>query len=391
VTSMQWHICHINTTFNLQSGSARRTRAILEGARREGYKISLIVGKDHDIPEQGLSGVDIYHIPELLKYIHPIQDIKALFSLYRILRRLRPDLVHTHLAKGGVLGRMAAFLAQTPRVVHTIHGPTFPPQISWPRRLLFRGLERFCGRWTDRMVFVGQELQESYVEAGVCAPNRTEVIRTGRPQECFTRQKLSREGKARLRKELCQGRRCEVLLVAVGRVVPTKQFDHCIILLGMLRRAGIDARLGIVGKSLLIEEQGHERYLYTVAKNNDVVEYTHFVGFREDILDIMEAADVVLLTSKYEGLPNVAVESFIVGTPMLSYKVSGVDEILKYDRRSMIVPGNDIDMAFSGLLKLINNMNIDNYNNDDRYNILKEYNVSYMVKMKLNLYHRLLM
>ncbi|MEA3467963.1 MAG: glycosyltransferase [Thermodesulfobacteriota bacterium] len=383
------HICHISTTFNLRSGSARRTSAILKGCLEQGYKVSLIIGRDHDVRQEDLPEIDIFVVPELLKYIAPFSDLIVPWKIRTILKQIKPDLVHTHLAKAGISGRLAAVSFRIPCVIHTVHGPTFPKHFHPVKRWAFRLLERFCGRFTDRFVFVGHEVQAEYLEAKVCLPEKADVIQTGRPDAVFERAGLSESGKLELRSELCGHGNPELLIVTVGRLVPSKQLEHSIRIVKALHLQHVPAHLAIVGKCLLAEERQYEEELIKLARDFGVQKNVHFCGFRNDIIDIMEAADVVLLTSRYEGLPNVAVEAVISGTPMVTYEVSGVQEILKDGVSGWIVPQGDMDQIVDRIMEIgCGQSGFTDFYDVHADNILHDFRESVMVARKILLYER---
>ena len=114
---------------------------------------------------------------------------------------------------------------------------------------------------------------------------------------------------------------------------------------------GINARLAIVGEALLSKEQIYKIKLKHFIQKMGMKEHVFFSGFRSDIPDILDAADAALLTSRYEGLPNVVVEAFLVGTPMVAYDVFGIAEILQHQETGYIVKQGDMDDAVSGLLQ----------------------------------------
>lgn len=384
-------ICHISTTFNICSGSARRTAAVLNKCVQEGYETSLIIGRDHDVTESDIPGVTIYQVPELVKYVSVISDLTAPYNILKILRKIKPDIVHTHLAKGGILGRLAARCARTPYIIHTVHGPTFPLEISVAKRFLYRNLERYCGKITDSFVFVGEELKQSYIEAGVCTKENCVVIHTGRSDSGVDRQRLTAGRRIDLRKEICEGQSKSFLIVMVGRLVPCKQFEHGIIILKHLLDHGIDAHLSIVGKALLKEEQQYEIKIRQLVAKHEINGKITFVGYRNDILDIMDAADAVLLTSRYEGLPNVAVEALIAGTPMITYGVSGVKEVLAHNINGFIVEPNDIPGAVNSLQFCYNHPEFkEGMGKKEREKSLQPFRESVMIERKAKFYKKII-
>jgi len=388
---MSQHICHISTTFNTRSGSARRTTAILKKCVQEGYETSLIIGRDHDIAESDIPGVTIYQIPELVKYVSLKSDLIAPYNIFKLLRKINPDIVHTHLAKGGILGRFAAHCARTPYIVHTVHGPTFPHEMNTLKRMTYRIIEKWCGYITDSFVFVGGELRQSYIEAAVCSEKNSMVIHTGRPGSCIDRQQLSKARKDKLRKELCKDQATSFLIVTVGRVVPSKQFEHGVSILKHLLHLNIDAHLVIVGKALLPEEQQYEKDIQKLAVEQKIHDRVIFTGYRDDVLDIMDAADAVLLTSRYEGLPNVAVESLIAGTPMVTYNVSGVKEVLSHKTNGFILEQNDINSSVKALQFIYDHPEFkEEMTGKERMTNLRSFRESVMIDHKAKFYNNII-
>lgn len=385
-------LCHISTTFNLKSGSARRTSAILRKCVSQQYEVLLIVGRDHDVTEEDLPGVAIYHVPQLVKYVNPWLDILALVRIAKLLKTDRPEVVHTHLAKAGIIGRFAAKWAQVPQILHTVHGPTFPASLNRLKRDIYRWLEKISGQMTDEFIFVGEELRDSYIEAGICPPEKAHVVRTGRPDTVVDRKRLDPSARSLLRQSLHCPSEEDFLIVTVGRIVPAKQLDHAICILEKVRESGVNFRLAIVGKSLLDEEKGYEMQIRQQVKELGLDDVVYFAGFRHDVLDIMDAADAVLLTSRYEGLPNVAVEALIAQTPMVAYDVSGIREVLQRISSHYIVNQGDIKGAAQALSDVNHlrqsNTVVNDADANERQEILDSFREGFMLHQKMMLYDR---
>lgn len=349
------HICHISTTFNLRSGSARRTSAIINECVKQGFSTTLIVGKAHDLSEELLPGVNIYEVPQLIKYLNIFKDTYSLLLVTKIFKKIRPDIVHTHLAKAGILGRIAGKLAGVPKIVHTVHGPTFSVGIHPAKRFLYRSLERQCGRFTDHFVYVGEELRDEYVRSGVCPMEKTIIIRSGRPNSDFiTSDGVKEEDIISLRKEIYVGP-ASFLIGYIGRLVPSKNQEAAIRVLKKVRDERVDADLVLVGEAHLREEKGYEKWLRKLAVDLDLAQHVHFTGYRPDVFLYMKAMDALILPSRYEGLPNVAIEAGITGRPMVAYDVCGVKEVLKEGVTGFVVPQGDEKAMADRLIFLARN------------------------------------
>lgn len=385
-------ICHINTTFIYKAGSTCRTFAVIRALADRGYRVIQIAGRDFEPHQEwNLSGIKFVRIPELVKYINPVEDIIALYKLYKILKRYKPQVVHTHLAKAGVLGRLAARLIKVPHIIHTVHGPTFPKRMHPIKKNLYRLLERFCGRFTDYFVFVGEELRDEYIKNGVSPLDKTIVIRSGSPESDFiAAEKFSENEIKSIRRKFSDN--LEAFLIGyVARLVPSKAQDSAIRVLKLLRNKGIDAHLVLIGEGHLSEEKKYEVYLRRLTDELNLSGFTHFAGFQSHILPYMKAMDLLIMTSRYEGLPTVAVEACIIGKPLVAFKVCGISEVITDNLTGCIVQQGDIKGMAEKLYYLATNPEIRRKMGENAtFNVREQYNLPRMIEEKLKFYQTVL-
>jgi glycosyltransferase involved in cell wall biosynthesis len=363
----------------------------MRAIRDAGYGMALITGRDYSPgPEWDLKDIRVYRVRSLVKYLSPRRDLWSLVHLCRLIRHIRPDGVHTHLAKAGILGRWAAHLCGVPVIIHTVHGPTFPATLPILRRAIFRGLERATGRITDHFVFVGEDVRSEYVESGVCRMDNSSVVRTGRPDaEIDELQCMEEEERSGLRSAILQEGGDRVLIANVGRVVPSKQQDHAIRVLQELRHKGVKAHLVVIGEGFLKEEKGFLESLRALAEKVGVADHVTFTGHREDALRIMAASDAVLHTSRHEGLSNILVEAALAGTPVVTYAVSGAREVIRDGETGFIVSQGDIRTAADRLYYLATHgPEAREMGFRAREAISGEYRESRMIQRKLDFYER---
>ena len=158
-TVLKPDICHVSTTFNLKSGSARRTIAVAERAKADGYSVLLVVGADNDLSRY-TGPVEFVVVKSLKKPVNLFRDVISFAVLLMLFRKIKPRIVHTHLAKAGFIGRVAARISlKNTIILHTVHGPTFDksqPKIKFRFYLL---CERLASRYTHTIVFVGNYVQ----------------------------------------------------------------------------------------------------------------------------------------------------------------------------------------------------------------------------------------
>ncbi|MCK5310969.1 MAG: glycosyltransferase [Desulfobacteraceae bacterium] len=382
------HICHIQTTFKTGAGATRRTIAVLRGLKKTGCNISLIVGVDSEnIQELQEAGISVYMIPELRKHISFKNELIVLYRLARILRQIRPDIVHTHLAKAGILGRVSSIIVGTPIILHTVHGPSFPESFNFFKRTLFKCLEFLVSKKTDRFIFVGKELKNLYIEKRISKESNSIVIRTARPKKDFDfLYQLCPESVIDIRKSITNNENC-FLMIYVGRIVPSKQQEHAISILKQLRESGYNVELIFVGVAFIDEEKKYQLYLEKLVAEFKLGQYVHFAGYQSNVLELMAVSDVVILTSKYEGMPNVLTEAAMVGTPFISYEVSGIVEFTQYVKNVITIKQSDIEDFVRQLCLLIKQRDVSQDIKDKDIESSKyQYFEEDMVEQKINYY-----
>src|SRR6266851_4917800 len=192
------------------------------GLRERGYETRLVVGRES--PSEGnfldlarARGIDYVQLTGLGREIRPLADVVTLWQVYRMLRGWRPAIVHTHTAKAGVVGRLAARLAGVPIVVHTYHGHVLRHYFGPLRTALFRRLEAFLNRITDVAVTVSAALRADLISMGVAPAEKIRVVPLGLELARFTAARPPRA-----LREACHARPGEAVIGIVGRLVPIK-------------------------------------------------------------------------------------------------------------------------------------------------------------------------
>jgi glycosyltransferase involved in cell wall biosynthesis len=273
-------------------------------------------------------GVTPTRIPGLGRAIRPA-DTSALWGLVRELRAFQPHIVHTHTAKAGALGRIAARAVGAPLVVHTFHGHVFDGYFRPLLTRAFVSAERMLARLTDAIVTLSPRQQADIVTRYRIAPlSKVEVIALG-----FDFQELDRvaEKNGELRREL--GLEPTVPLIAsIGRLTAIK--DHPL-LLRALRLVRADAHLIVVGGG----EEGSS--LRELAARLGVAHRVHFLGFRSDIDRILADTAIVALTSHNEGTPVALIEALAAGRAPVATAVGGVEDVLQGGRWGRLVGSRD--------------------------------------------------
>ncbi len=340
---MPLSIGFIITTF-LQNVNYTRLLALAGDQRRRGRKVEIITGINASprlVAEARGQGIPVTQIPLLRKYVYPYQDLLALRALIAICRQRRFDLVHTVLAKAGILGRLAGRLAGVPRLVHTVCGASFAASQPPLPYLVYRNLERLIGRMTDRFLFVGQEIRNVYLAAGICTPQQCAVIYGGRDLSAFFHQaRLSWEERLVQRQAWGIGGDA-VVLGNVSRLVPWKGHGYALEVLKKLRSCGLKVKLILVGDARTPAEKRYKQELLSWVRRAGLEDTVIFTGWQTDPSSFYALFDLYLLTSMpFEGIPGSAIEAAVMGVPVVGFECPGVREIPAV--QCQLVPRGDV-------------------------------------------------
>jgi glycosyltransferase involved in cell wall biosynthesis len=262
--------------------------------------------------------------------IAPLQDLRALAGLHRLMRAWRPAIVHTHTAKAGVLGRLAARSAGVPTVVHTYHGHVLRGYFSPAKTALFRWLEKRLASAADALVAVSESVKQDLVALGIAPSERIHVIPLGLDLAHLAAA-LPRGG---LRREA--GIPDEAPLVGmVGRLVAIKDVPTFLRAARIVREARPDTRFALVG-------DGEERpALESLCRELGLSGTATFFGWRSDLAAVYGDLDVVVNASRNEGTPVALIEALAAAKPVVATRVGGTSDLLGEGERGTLVPPGD--------------------------------------------------
>lgn len=265
-------------------------------------------------------GVEIELLPDMRRAVSPAHDARAIAQVVSKLRKLRPSIVHTHTAKAGAIGRVAAKLAQVPVVVHTFHGHVFDGYFSSTATRAFIAAERVLARACDRVVAISEQQRWDLVHRyAITSPAKVRVIPLGLELDRF--RAIDRQKRGAVRQEL--GIESDAPIVAaIGRLVPVKRFDLLIDAFASVIEAHPRAHLLIAG-------DGEAALRAELEKRASSIKNVHFLGWRRDLEALYADADVFALTSDNEGTPVAAIESIASGVPVVATQVGGVEDVVK--------------------------------------------------------------
>jgi glycosyltransferase involved in cell wall biosynthesis len=337
---------HVCTRYQ-RGGSERRVQDSIRALPEMRHHLLLGAESDEDLARRQTAAERVWILPTLVRPLDPPRDLAALTALWRLLRARRYSVVITHQSKAGVLARTVAATRNGPPVVHSLSMASFGPGYGRLESRLFTGIERALGGRTAGFCVVGADLAGRFAGIGVPA-ERLHVVRSGVPLPDRVPPRAEARQRVDARHGTAPGR---PLLCYVGSLEPRK---NPLLLAQVLRELG--DRLS-APPQLLVVGDGPERArleaeLGTLGLARDAV-LAGYLADPRDVHDALRAADVTLLLSGAEGLPQVLVQSAAVGTPFVAFDVEGVREVLALGAEGSAVPLGRMDAVADAVAALL--------------------------------------
>jgi glycosyltransferase involved in cell wall biosynthesis len=288
-----------------------------------GYPIVLLTGKvtDDEASMEDFAirrGVHPVRVPSLWKGNSLWNDLKSFWQLISFFRRERPIIVHTHTAKAGALGRVAARLAGVPIIVHTFHGHVFHGHFDSAKSRIYLEIERMLGRWTDCLVAVSKSQGSELVEKYHLAPaGKFVTIAVDFNMTAYLKVNGHR-GPIRRQSDCAAG---SPLIGWAGRLAPIKNPELFIEVAALVARAYPEARFAIAGDGELRERLEHS------VQQSKMAGKIKFVGWQKDLSDFYADIDLLVMTSRQEGTPLTLLEAMASGKPFVSTDVGGICDL----------------------------------------------------------------
>ena len=258
------------------------------------------------------------------------------------LRRERVDLVHTHSSKAGIVGRLGAWLAGVPRIVHTAHGWSFNDEQSPATRMMFMTLERMAARITDRLFVVSEaDLRKGRMHR-IGHPDRSRVLRSGIDAELYREPSRPRE---ELRQEL--GFAPQDVVVGTLACLKRQKAPLDFVEAARLSRQA-DERL----RFFIAGDGPQRRAVETRIAAAGLCDDVKLLGWRNDAPDLLHAMDLFLLTSRFEGLPRAVLQAMAAGVPVIATDVDGTPEVVRDGETGILVPPSRPDAAAQRVVEL---------------------------------------
>ncbi len=325
-------ILHIITRFD-RTGSSGVVCRLARDLKELGHDIFIASGPawDPDFDTRFLTemGIVIIRIPSLRRDISPLRDLTAFFKIFKVIKEVRPDIIHTHTSKAGFIGRIAAAVARVKCVVHTPHGHVLYGYFGRFTTRVFICLERIATRFSSKIIALTDIEKKEYVQKRIAADNKITVIQCGIDIKGF----IAGDGKA-LRSELGISSYTS-LLGWVGRIDPIKGCDVFLKACALISRELPQARYLVIGDGILREE------MEGLAQSLGLKGSVSFLGFREDMPVVMNSLSLLVHTPFNEGLGKVLLEAMACAKPIVACAVGGIPEIVTHGLNGLLVPAGD--------------------------------------------------
>ncbi len=341
-------VTHVITRL-IVGGAQENTVASVFGLEaKPGLEVQLVTGPTTG-PEGSLEPLFqnhpglLTHVPELVRPVHPLNDFLALRRLTQLFKSQRPDLVHTHSGKAGVLGRLAARRAGVPLIVHTIHGPSFGPFQGVLANQIFLAAERHAGHVTSQFVVVADAMTRQYLAAGIGRPDQYAKIVSGFDLVPFLAAKNDLALRARL------GLSPDDLVVGkIARLFKLKGHDDLFAAAPELIRRCPQMKFLLVGGG-----EWRERF-ETLAQTLGLEKHFVFTGLirPDEVPALVGLMDIVVHLSRREGLPRALSQALAVARPVVAYDCDGAGEVCRDGETGFLVPPGDTQVLTNRLLQL---------------------------------------
>ncbi len=333
-TRKRSRIAHIITRL-INGGADGNTVYCCNAAARQGDEVVLLHGEvtQPEIIAKLDPRVRRIRVPGLVRALSPVSDIQALWHLTRTLRAFRPDIVHTHTSKGGIIGRVAARLAGVPVIVHGVHIVPFE-NAGRLQRLVYLAAERATAPITSAFIDVSAGMRDLCVAAGVGRPDQHYVVHSGFDLDRFCSARPPEDWRRLLRLEAHEARPPVLLMMAAFE--PRKRHREFLEHFPKIAAEIPNVKLLLAGDGPLRPE------IEDFINANNLDRQVILAGFRDDPERLIALADLCLLCSMREGLPRVVVQYLAGGKPCVAADLPGLDEVLRNGENGVVTPPNDL-------------------------------------------------
>jgi len=331
-------ILHTTTRLVLGGGVEKNIYYSIAGLKDE-FEFHLSCGADYK-DDLFIHHPEIKIIPcsHLVNKISFINDIKALWFYYKLIKKEKYDIVHTHETKASFITKLAAWLAGCPYIIYGLHGVTFNDPMSSFKRKFYILLEKSTIHCADLIISVGYNTIEAYHKKNIGKNIPYEIVRSGIDIEAYLSQAINDENERKKFRQSLGITENDIVIINVGRFSYSKAQRYSIRAFAGLKKKYVNLRLLLIGEGELLEE------CKTLCQNLGIdKESVVFLGYQQDVPKFLSVSDLFMFTSLREGLPRVIVEASLLQLPVVTFLVEGANEVLEHEKTGFIVEQGNID------------------------------------------------
>lgn len=375
---MPHKVLHIITKLEF-GGAQGNTIWTVTNLNKEIFDARIVSGKggfwDKDVPME-----KVIFLNHLIRRINPIRDILGLMEIFRIIKKEKPVIIHTHSSKAGILGRIAAKFAAVPVIIHTFHGFGFNSEQPAPLRYLFILLEKLCAKISDVLIFVSNSNMDTANQLGIGNPKQYRLIRSGICLEKYS----GKTDFQKKRKELQIPEKGKIV-ISVGNLKPQKNPDDFIEIAYKIIKKIENVYFVYVGGGKTLERVKKQ------ILNMGILDRCIFTGWRQDVHELLAISDIFVLTSLWEGLPRSLVEALKSGLACVCYKTDGIVDLIKDGINGFLVEQKNVNEMCEKIKILLNDENFRKKICEGALKTdLSEFDINQMVREQEKLYLELI-
>lgn len=332
----------------------------------QGHEVGLVSAPEPRLIKESLElGVKVFQNPYFVRRLNFIKDVKAFYPVYKAMKQFKPDIIHAHSSKAGLIARFWSWVLNLKPIIFTAHGWVFTEGRSFLNRWIFAQIERIAAKVTTKIICVSEHDKRLALKFKVAPPEKLIVIHNGIDMNLF--------------KDIEKKRIYDDKLVVtfIGRLAPQKN-------LFLLIDAAEDinnAEFWIVGDGELREKI--RKYIHKKNLESKVILY----GERYDIPNILSQSDIFVLPSSWEGLPLTIIEAMMAGLPVVASNVGGVSELIDDGVTGFLIPPGDSVKFAEAIKKLIADENLRKKMGEvGREKAMREFNLEKMLSKTMEVY-----
>lgn len=340
------NVLHLITKLEI-GGAQKHTIHTVEKLDKTKYNVFLVSSNDGPLNDyaRGLNEVTFVELSELKREISFFNDIRVIFKIVKLLKKYKIDIVHTNSSKAGIVGRLAARIARTPVIIHTVHGFGFHDYQSAMIKQLYVNLERFNSRFTDKLITVSEFTSKKGLVNRIATEEKYITIHSGINIQSFSNVNVNKKS---LRESL--GIKDDVAVVGnVGNFKPQKNPLDFVKMANIVVKKFPQTKFLLIGDGELRDDI--ERLIQKYNLQNNMI----LTGWRNDIPELMSIIDILVLSSLWEGLPQVFPQAMASGKPIVATNVDGAPEAVEHGVNGYLVNPKDYNNLAFYVMKLLGN------------------------------------